>query len=84
MRAGATGCSAWSPKRRATRTFAASKNAAVMEHSRKSPTGCLEYTSAARRGFAKGPWSVLVHRERAKHDLPPDARFGQEQLHQRR
>mgnify|MGYP004329001647 CR=1 FL=1 len=38
-------------------TFAVSKNAAVMEHSRKSPTGCFEYTNAARRGFAKGPWS---------------------------
>merc|ERR1719326_1486208 len=38
-------------------TFAVSKNAAVMEHSRKSPTGCLLYARAARRGLAKGPWS---------------------------
>ena len=38
-------------------TFAVNRKAAVMEHSRKSPTGCLLYTSAARRGLAKGPWS---------------------------
>ena len=44
-------------------TFAVSKNAAVILHSRKSPTGCLEYTNAARRGFAKGPcnkyWCIV-------------------------
>ena len=45
-------------------TFAVSRNAAVILHSRKSPTGCFEYTNAARRGFAKGPWSKylsLIH-----------------------
>ena len=44
-------------------TFAVSRKAAVIEHSRKSPTGCLEYTNAARRGFAKGPcnryWCIV-------------------------
>ena len=44
-------------------TFAVSKNAAVILHSRKSPTGCFEYTKAARRGFAKGPcnryWCIV-------------------------
>lgn len=51
-------------------TFEAPRNAAVIEHSRKSPLGCRAYTSAATFGLAYGPcnryWCIVNCGPRAR------------------